>query len=139
MRVQALNKEHLDLYWNQIEDLLAKGLFYSEGEMNIHQLRMMIVQGTAHVAVGIDDEDVIRGALAFQIVAYPNIRTAHIISYGGYDLFASEADFEQLLVGLRKAGVTRLDGWCKPAQARLFKSKYGFDTPYQMVSLTITK
>ena len=138
MQIHSLSKEHLDKFWFQIEPLLDMGLLYSENEMNVHQLRMMVVQGLAHIVVGIDEEtDRIVGALCFQITQYPNIRAANIISYGGYDLFATEKDFNEVVAGLRKAGVSRIEGWCKPAQARLFKSKYGFETPYQMITLQI--
>jgi len=137
MRIQYLSKEHLDQHWDSISNFLEKGLFYSEGEMDVAQLRMLIVQGSAHVILIIDDEDNTRGALAFQLVAYPNIRTAQIISYGGYNLFADKDLLESLLVGIRKTGATRLDGLCKPAQTRLFRMKYGFETPYQVITLKV--
>jgi hypothetical protein len=137
MRVQAINKEHLDMYWDDIKDMLEAGLMYTDGEMNIHQLRMMIVQGTAHVVIIMDDEDVVQGSLAFQLVAYPNVRVVQITARGGYDIFSSEEDFKQLVAGLRKTGATRIECLCDQKQADQLVQKNKFDIKYQMVSLKI--
>lgn len=138
--INLLSKEHLDRFWNQVEPLLHSGLLMCEGELNVHQLRMFIIQGISHLIVGTDnDTGNIKGALAFEIVNYPNIRVANIISYGGYNLFASKEDFDVVKQSLKKAGISSLQGWCKPAQARLFKSKYGFKTPYEMIRLSLTE
>lgn len=136
--ISFISKEHIDKYWPQVKGLLDKGLFYCEDELNIDQLRYMAVQGVVHIVVAIDDDTAsLVGALALQITQYPNLRAATIISYGGYDLFADEEDFAVLKTGLEKGGVSRIEGWCRPAQARLFKSKFGFETPYQMITYRI--
>lgn len=136
--VKYLSKEHLDKFWNQIEPLLEEGLLFCEDELNISQLRLLITQGAVHTIIGIDSENGnVKGALVFEIVNYPNYRVMNIISYGGYNLFADEYEMEQLKNILRGNGISKIQGWCKPAQARLFKSQFGFETPYQMVRLDI--
>ena len=111
-----------------------------EGELNIHHLRLMVVQGILSVLVIQDLEtDNIKGAMAIEILKYPGFRAANIVSYGGYNLFAGTEDFEYLKSELRRAGISQLQGWCKPAQARLFKSKYGFKTPYEMIRVSLTE
>lgn len=133
-----VSKNYLDRYWNQIEEYLHSGLLVCEGELDVKQLRLLCVQGAAHVVVIVDLETSnIIGALAFEFAVFPNYRAANIISYGGHNLFASEEDFSQLKKELAKTGVTKLQGWCKPAQARLFKSKYGFTTPYEMIRVSL--
>lgn len=110
--VNIVSKEHLDKFWSQVEPFLDSGLLMCEGELNVSQLRMFIVQGAAHLIVGTDnDTGNIKGALAFEIVNYPNMRVANIISYGGYNLFASEEDFDVVKQNLRRAGISSLQGW----------------------------
>lgn len=136
--LHALSKEHLDKYWGQVKEYLHRGLLMCEGELNVDQLRLLCVQGLANVIiiVSLETSNVV-GALALEIVNYPNYKVANIISYGGHNLFASEEDFNGLKQELGKAGISKLQGWCKPAQARLFKHKYGFTTPYEMIRVSL--
>lgn len=132
-----LSREQLDKFWNLVEPFLKLGLLSSEGELDVKQLRLLAVQGSVQILVIMDFEGIVKGSIATEIVNYPNYKALNIVSYGGYDLFASEEDFEYLKDELRKAGFTKVQGWCKPAQARLFKSRYGFSTPYEMIRITL--
>jgi hypothetical protein len=133
-----LSKEQLDTYWSLAEPFLYAGLLVSEGELDIKQLRLLAILGKVQILLIMDMEDMVRGAMATEIVSYPNFKALNIVSYGGYNLFASEEDFNYLKDELRKAGFSQLQGWCKPAQARLFKSRYGFSTPYEMIRMSLT-
>ena len=137
--IHYMAREHLDDHWDSIKGYLESGLFYSEGEIDINQLRLLVVQGAAHLIVGIDhdDSDKLCGALAFEIRTYPNYRAANIISLGGDHLFLCESDLILLREELRKADIKRIEGWCKPAQAKLFKTKLGASTPYQMIRINL--
>jgi len=138
--VHIVSKNYLDKYWNQVEEYLHSGLLMCEGELDVKQLRLLCIQGLANLVIILDLETSnIVGALAIEFVNYPNFRAANIISYGGYNLLASEEDFNKLKIELAKAGVSQLQGWCKPAQARLFKHKYGFKTPYEMIRVSLTE
>ena len=136
--IHYLSKEHLDDYWEQIKGYIDAGLFYSEGEITLDQIRLLIVQGAVHVIIGMDTEDDrVVGALAFEIRTYPNYRAANIISLGGDHLFLNENDLIHLREELRKGGIKRIEGWCKPAQARTFRMKLGAETPYQMIRINL--
>lgn len=135
--IQQLQVPMLDKYWSSVSPLLEQGLFYCEGELNIDQLRLLIVQGKVAVFIGLNDYDTIVGAIALEVNAYPNFRAANIISYGGEQLFATQDDFNLLKSRLKQFGVSFLQGWCKPAQARLFKKSFGFDTPYEMIRVSL--
>lgn len=135
--ISYLSKEHLDKFWVQLKPLLEAGLMCSEGELDISQLRLLIVGGVVHIVVATDTPDNIVGALAFEIVTFPNYRAANIISYGGHNLFADARDMRYFTDILKKAGISKLQAWCKPAQARLFKSSFGFTAPYEMIRLDI--
>jgi len=137
MIINLIQKEHLDLFWDQISPLLEKGLMYCEGELDISQLRLLAVQGSVRIAVGLNDQDQIVGAIALEVVTYPNYRCANVVSYGGEDLFATEQDFTIIKSYLKTIGISFIQGWCRPAQARLFKSKHGFSTPYEMIRLSL--
>lgn len=137
MIINLIQKEHLDMFWNQISPLLEKGLMYCQDELNIDQLRLLAVQGSIKIAVGLNDQDQIVGAIALEVVNYPNYRCANVVSYGGEDLFASEQDFDVIKRYLKTIGISFIQGWCRPAQARLFKSRYGFSTPYEMIRLSL--
>ena len=136
-RLDTLPKELLDQWWPQVENLLAKGLLACEGELDISQLRLLIVQGQVQVVLFLDEEDLLVGALGFEIVAYPNYRVANIVSFGGEGLLAGEGELEQFKTGLRRWGVSKIQGWCRPAQARLFQKQFGATTPYQMIRIEL--
>lgn len=136
----VVSKEHTDKFWNVASPFLHEGLLMCEGELNIHHLRMMVANGQIILLLIQDLEtDNIKGAMAIEIMNYPGFRAANILSYGGYNLFADIDDFDYLKSELKKAGISQLQGWCKPAQARLFKSKYGFKTPYEMIRVSLTE
>jgi len=136
--IHYLSREHLDKYWPVLKPLLEKGILLCQDEITIDQLRLLIVQGQTHVIVAVDnDTGGIIGALAFEITPYPNCRAMNIISLGGDNLFADEYDMEVLKGILKQNGISKIQGWCYPAQARLFSSKLGFTKTYQMVSLDI--
>ena len=137
MIINLIQKEHLDMFWNDVAPLLEKGLLCCEGELDISQLRLLAVQGSIKIAVGLDDSDKIIGAIALEVVAHPNYRCANVVSYGGEDLFATEKDFAVIKGYLKTIGISFIQGWCRPAQARLFKSRYGFSTPYEMIRLSL--
>lgn len=133
-----LARQHLDKFWDLAEPFLKAGLMMAEGELDVKQMRLLALQGNIQVLLIMDQEDVVRGAIATEIANYPNYKAVNIVSYGGYNLFASEEDFNYLKDELRKAGFSQIQGWCKPAQARLFKSRYGFSTPYEMIRMSLT-
>lgn len=138
--INAVSKELVDKYWKEVSPLLEKGLLMCEGELDISQLKLLIKQGAVFLVVAIAvEDDSIKGAMALEVVNYPNFRATNIVSYGGVDLFASQEDFDKLKRELKKAGFSQIQGWCKPAQARLFKSRYGFSTPYEMIRISLTE
>jgi len=133
-----LSRQQLDKFWGLAEPFLNAGLLMAEGEMDVKQMRLLALQGSIQILLIMDQEDMVRGAIATEIVNYPNYKAVNIVSYGGYNLFASEEDFNYLKDELLRAGFSQIQGWCKPAQARLFKSRYGFTTPYEMIRMSLT-
>lgn len=136
--VQYLTKEHLDKYWEDIKPLLEKGLLASQHEINIEQVRLLIVQGAFHTVIGLDKETYeIVGCLVFEIINFPNYRVANIVSIGGNKMLVSEDDFVQFTYGLKKLGVSKIQGMCTPVLARLWKRKLKATIPYHIVRLDL--
>lgn len=111
--------------------MLAAALTKGEGELDLSQLRMMITGRQADLVLVVDDGALL-GAIAIEYVQYPNYRVANFIATGGRRLFARESDVSQLKIWLRERGVSKIQGYCPPAVARLWR-RLGFHMAYQVV------
>ena len=136
-KLVSLAREHLDRFWPEVKPFLEKGLLSTEGEITIDQLRLLIVQGHIHVVLFQTEDYETVGALAFEIQAYPNFRVANIVSFGGEQLLVDEAEMVQFSAGLRKMGVTKIQGWCSPAVSRLWRKQFKATTPYTMIRIEL--
>lgn len=137
-RLFFLPKDKLDLHWESMKPFLASGLLSTEGELTIDQVRLLLVQGYLYSVVAVDmDTDLVVGALAFEIINYPQYRVANVVSVGGDQLLIAETEMAQFQVSLKQLGCTKIQGWCSPAIARLWKQQFNARIPYQMIRIDI--
>lgn len=133
--VSRLNPAFLDQEWPKVSPMLDSGFMYSEGELDISQLRMLCARGDAFIMVCMAEGQII-GALALEIVQYPNFRAANVISAGGRGIYNAKY-WEMLRAWLKDMGVSKVQGNCRPSVARLLKRMEGFRTAYELVRADI--
>lgn len=129
MKCSRVTSEQLDSVWPVCAALLAKGFVYTNDEMDISQLRLQVVQGTAELIMAKNDSNRIVLAVAISYHNMPNYRIAHIISIGGEGATMSTAEWQQLKEYCKSRGATKIQGYCQEAQARLW-IRLGFQETY---------
>lgn len=110
--------------------MLRKALECGDGELTIDQLRLLIVQGNAHLLVAHREKPV--GAAVIEFKNYPNFRAANVIAIGGMKMFADASAFESLVRFAKIGGASKIEGYCPIAVARLWK-KFNFREAYSFV------
>lgn len=108
------------------------GLACGDGELDINQLRLLLVQGNAHLVVSIAEGE-LNGAAAIELQRFPNYTVCHVISIGGRHI-VSQGAFDQLAGIAKGLGATQLQGWVPEAIARLYeRKKLGFHESYRVI------
>lgn len=129
MSVIHVQQYQIDEYWPKVEKLLADALSYSQGEMDVSQLRFSIARGMSSLFVAIEDGTV-TGAAAVEFVNYPNFRSAVIMAIGGVGVVKHFEDFKQWL---KFGGATKMEGCCRPSIVRLWRMKLGMKEAYTVM------
>jgi hypothetical protein len=138
MKLLSLAKEHLDKYWPEIKEYIQSGLMLTQNEVTIDQLRLLCSQGHAHIVLFQCEETYdLKGALVFEVISYPQYRVANVISIGGDKMYLDEHEMDQFKVALKKGGISKIQGWCSPAVARLWQKQYKATIPYQMIRIEL--
>jgi hypothetical protein len=94
-------------------------------DYNVDQLKMLLTEGRQTLFVFIEDEAII-GALAVELINFPNHRIAHTSAVGGKGIF-DENTIKQYEDWCRAQNATKIRAFARDAQARLYKMKMGFD------------
>ena len=109
-------------YWPRCVFLLEQGLADSEGEMQVDNLlELLQTQQRAFLLVGVDASDNVHAAMVLQFQTYPNYTIAHIYSIGGRWVLANRQHWGAIKAWMKSQGASKVQGVCKPAQARLWK------------------
>jgi hypothetical protein len=122
----------LSVYWPVCEPLIASGLEPSDGESNAGHVLVELQAQRAQLIVGVQPDDKVVFALAVQFVPYPNYTVAHVYSIGGRGVIENAQHWASIKAWMKKCGATKVQGVCKPAQARLWQ-RLGFADTYHMV------
>jgi hypothetical protein len=131
-KVEQIKVERLDAIWPTCSHFLAAGLAMGEGEMDLSQLRQSIVLGNVELLVGLDTQSEVVGAMALQFINFANFRVANVLTIGGTSIVASKLHWEQVKQWLKQRGASKVQGFCQPAQARLWR-RMGFTQSYAVV------
>lgn len=132
LNLLILNKNSLSVYWQQCEPLLERGLAGSEGEMKAQDLWPILQSPTGFLLIGVDGNGTVRTAIALQIQTYPGYAVAHIFSIGGRWVLANRRHWDAIKAWLKLQGASKVQGSCKPAQARLWR-RLGMEPVYTIV------
>jgi hypothetical protein len=122
----------LTAYWPQCEPLIERGLEPADGEANAQHVWEELVAQRAHLLVGVDGANKVHVAIAVQFMPYPNYKVAHVYSIGGRGVIENAQHWAAIKDWMKQQGATKVQGVCRPAQARLWQ-RLGFRDTYHVV------
>jgi hypothetical protein len=132
LTVLWVDTAQLNVYWPACEPLIASGLEPSDGESDTSHVLADLHAQRAQLIVGVDCAQVVQVAIAVQFVPYPNYTVAHVYSIGGSGVIENAQHWGSIKAWMKQCGATKVQGVCKPAQARLWQ-KLGFTDTYHLV------
>ncbi len=118
---KLVSLDQISNYWPQCAPLLAKGLADSEGEIGVEHLLQLLQAQQGFLMIGVDADDMVHAAMALQFQKYPNFTVAHIYSIGGRWVMANRLHWDGIKAWMKEQGASKVQGSCKPAQARLWQ------------------
>jgi hypothetical protein len=130
-QVQVVAPEYVCQLWPSIEKFLERSLWNSPDDCTLDQLKTILIRGTQVLFIAIEDKE-ISGAMAVEIVSYPNTRVAQITALGGRSLLAPYM-IEQFESWAKMQGCTKVRAWAKDSQTRLYKMKMGLEKTMNVV------
>jgi hypothetical protein len=131
-KIEHIKADKLDALWPQCSGFIQAGLALGEGEIDLSQVRQLIVLGNAELIAGYSHDNAVLGAMVIQFINFANFRVANVLSIGGSSIVASSVHWAQIKTWLKQSGASKVQGFCKPAQARLWR-RIGFTQRYAVV------
>ncbi len=127
--------QFVDQAWRDGAHNLAKACETSGGEVTGDQLKMMLARGERNLICILDGEKK-AGWVVTRVDQLPNIRVMHVC-----ELYAPGAMFEecfsQFVEFARSNGCSEIRCAAKPAQARLYRMRFGFEPVYETLKVSI--
>lgn len=125
---------HIDYAWRDGASCLAEACDTVE-EITGDQLKLILSRGERTLVQMRDGESIV-GWGAYRVDPLPNIRALHITQ-----LVAHNGEFERFFEEIKKVayalGCSEVRSSCKPAQARLFRQKCGFEPIYETLRVKV--
>lgn len=131
MHLSLIPSTHIDKAWKDGAHLLSEACAESGGEITADQLKMMLARGERLLFAAISDESPIGWCVA-RIDQLPNVRVLHICEVWARGTLFLEL-VEQMREFAKAQGCSELRCAAKPAQARLYEMKFGFEPIYQVM------
>lgn len=132
MRLVPIHARHVDFAWR---DGAASLVDSCQDECTIDQLKMLLSRDERQL-VRMDDEDKTVGWGVFRVDAYPNCRVLHVTN-----LVARHCHFERFFDLLKQIaldiGCSKIRCSAKPAQARIYAHKLGFQPVYTTLEVSL--
>lgn len=136
MKIWSVSTKDVQMVWPLVEDFIADGLSFSEGDYNEEHAKVYLTNGQWHLLVAVDDEDIVSGAATVEFISRPNDRVAFFTTVGGKFLTTPEV-FAQVRDILKTYGATKIEGAARESAARLWRSKFGFEKKYTIVEVSL--
>ena len=124
-QMQIVPPNYIHQVWDKVEPFFDRAMIAGIDDYNVDQLKMLLVDGKQSLFVFVEEEKII-GALAVELINFPNHRIAHTSAVGGKGIF-DENTIKQYEDWCRAQNATKIRAFAKDAQARLYKIKMGFD------------
>ena len=134
MKLTPIDQRFIDAAWLAGASALATACDASGGEIEGPQLKMMLSRGERTLLRMDADKTVGWGVV--RVDQLPNMRVLFIT-----DLVAPHGHFEQFFSAIKELaaslGCSRVRCAAKPAQARLYRMKTGFQPVYEILEVSL--
>lgn len=129
MKLLHVPATHVDQAWKDGASKLAEACATSGGEVTGDQLKLLLARGE-RTLIQMNDNGAIVGWGVMRIDQLPNVRVLHICEvYAPRNL---HGEYLAQLKELAKAhGCSEIRCSAKPAQARLYRMKFDFESVYE--------
>ena len=137
MKIQHVPLELVNQVWPKIVTYIDEAVVQQSGEpdFTLDQVRTYVTMGTWLLAVVVDEDGAIKGAMTINFFNRPNDRVAFITYIGGKHI-AEQETFDQLAMLCKSFGATKIEGAVNEAVARL-RRRFGFTEKYRIAGVTI--
>lgn len=135
LSVQYVPQHQAARSWSLVEPHIKEAIQYGDGDYTLDQVKLLVNMGSWSLLVAADDQNVVQGAATVSYMNYPNDRVAFITFIGG-KLISNKETFEQMCGILKANGATKIQGYARPAIARLW-SRYGFEERTTLVEVKL--
>jgi hypothetical protein len=138
MQLTPIPASHIDRAWAEGAACLAKACDTSGGEIEGPQLKLLLSRGERTLLRMDDAQGVCAGWGVVRIDQLPNCRVLFVT-----DLVAPHGQFQRFLSALKDMaaayGCSRVRCAAKPAQARLYRMKAGFQPVYEILEVEVSQ
>ena len=137
MKIQHVPVEYVNQVWPQVENYIKVAVEQQEGppDYSVDQVRTFVTTGMWMLAVVVDEDGSIAGAMTINFFNRPNDRVAFITYIGGKHIVSKES-FDQLCTLCKSFGATKIEGAVNEAVSRLWR-RFGFAEKYRIAGVTI--
>ncbi len=137
LNIHYVDTNYIAQSWDMVEPFLSAALEKGEGpaDYNIHHVQAFLTNGQWLLLVAVDEDKKVHGAGTVSFLNYPLNRVAFFTTLGG-NLITGEDTFKQMVDILKARGVTKIQGFVRPAMERLL-DKFGFKPGNKLVEVTI--
>lgn len=134
MKFRLLRPEEVVVHWEEIAPLLAKAVAYGNKELEVDDIRRLVLGGRMFIFGGFNAENRIQLAVTTEFNTYPR-KTVLVVGFGAgevgehaNDIFLTVADFA------KQGGASAIQTFCKnPAMVRLHQRYYAPDVAYTVL------
>lgn len=135
MKLVHVPAAFIDRAWKDGAHKLSEACKYSGDEITIDQLKLLLSR-SERILLAADDDDRKVGWCVVRVEQMPNIRALHVCSlYAPHIGF--DALFPELMAFAESQGCSEIRCAAKPAQARLYQRKLGFEPVYQILRVKL--
>lgn len=126
---------HIDAAWRDGAAQLGAACQTSGGEITGDQLKMILARGERHLLAICDGDNKV-GWIVVRVDQLPNVRALHVCEiYAPGSMF--DECWEQLKAFASTNGCTEVRCSAKPAQARLYRMRFGFEPVYETLKVSL--
>jgi hypothetical protein len=126
MKVAPVCTDYVHQTWPKVKDFLLAGILegadtaHPNSVYNIDHVLGYLASGEWELVVGVDDDNIIRGAATVAYINYPLHRVAFVTALGG-KLVCSRDTVSQLKEFLKLRGVTMMHAYGRESISRLWQ------------------
>lgn len=134
MEFRLLRPEEVVVRWDEIAPLLDKAVAYGNGELEVSDIRKLVLGGRMFVFGGFNQEKRLTIAVTAEFNTYPR-KTVLVIGFGAgqvgehaTEMYLKIADFA------RQGGASSIQTFCKnPAMVRLHRRNFDPEIAYTVL------